>query len=899
MLRWLLPLALLLPAAAFAAPADFTVAPNGNDAWSGRLAEPNRARTDGPLASLAGAQRAVRALKAGRPARPITVLVRGGTYRIDRPVVFSPEDSGTPAAPITYAAAPGERPVIDGGRRITGFRQQGNLWTAALPEVAAGRWYFQQLFVNGKRAQRARTPNEGFFRVAGYDAATTDAQGRKISRQNTAFRFAPGDVRRWERLEDAVAVVYHSWETSLLRIKAVDLENSTVEFTGPAGWRFGYWGPKQRYHVENVAEALDAPGEWYLNRQTGVLSYFPLPGQKIETAEVVAPTTDELLRFDGIPEMGLPVEHVALRGLAFRHADWTLEPQGHSDAQAVFRVPAAIIATGARDCALEECEIAHVGTYGIWLRRGSSGCRLVKNHLFDLGAGAIRVGEMEMPRDAADFADGNLVENNYIHDYGEVYAAGVGVLVGQSSDNRIRHNEIHDGYYSGMSLGWNWGQSPTHAHRNLVEFNHIHHVMRGLLSDGAGIYTLGTSPGTAIRNNVIHDVFAYEQPPIAWGIYLDAESNQILVENNLCYNVLSGGLMMHNGGFANTVRNNVFARCAHQTVWRAQPRGEPATFERNVCWLTQGDLFLTDGSPDVKSTWDRNLYWRTDGKAMLFNDEALEDWQALGLDRTSLIADPQFIAPEKDDFRLKPTSPAITRLGFQPFDPGQAGLSGDPAWTALPRQVRFAATVLPPAPDKRVTGPIAEGFEETAPGEQPARAHTYLGEIAGGSVAVSGERAAAGQRSLKFTDAPGLKNEWDPHCFYQPRFRRGAVRLRFQLWTGAAAIPWVEWRTGGFPYAVGPSLKVDAKGGLLANGKPLVDLPREQWVGIEITCALGKAATGTYDLTVALPGQQPRRFAGLACDPKFARLEWLGFISLATTDAGFFVDDLSLEPVTP
>ncbi len=863
------------------------VAPQGNDADPGTEQK--------PFATIGRAQRAVRALLAGKqPGGPITVLLRGGVYRLTQPLAFTPADSGTKQCPVAYAAYPGEKPILDGGRPISGFRANGPVWTTTIPEVKEGRWRFSQLFVDGKRMTRARTPNEGFYRIARTLPEKAKPQGQPAANARTAFQFRPGDIEPWQRLEDAVVVVYHSWETALLHIRSLDMEKHRVEFTGPSCWHFGYFGPHRPYYVENVREALDAPGEWYLDRQTGQLSYYPLPGQQIDKIQAVAPVVEELVRFEGDPRRGALVEHVTLRGLTLRHADWSLEPQGHSDPQAVCTLPAAVTAKGAFDCGLERCELAHVGKYALWLREGCKKCRVTGNHLHDLGGGGIRVGETTMPQTPALEVGGNLIDNNYIHHYGEVYAAGVGVYVGQSSDNRISHNEIHDGYYSGMSIGWNWGQTPTKAHRNVIEFNHIHHVLRHRLSDGGGIYTLGTSPGTVIRNNVIHDVFSAAEPTIAWGVYLDAETNQVLVENNLCYNIHTGGLMMHNGGFANVVRNNIFARSATHLIWRAQPRGAPATFERNICYVTQGDLFLPDGSPDVKSTWDYNLYWRTDGKELVFNNETLDDWRQRGLDRHSLVADPKFLDPAGDDFRLAPDSPAIRQLGFQPFDTSQCGLYGDPAWVALPKQQRFAPTVMPPAPSHDPV-PVADDFEGYQPGDQPEGLVCALGTIAGGAIEISDERAASGKKSLKVSDAPGLQHDWDPHCFYQPRFLKGTAKVRFKLFLEPQATLLAEWRTGGYPYKTGPVLRIDPKGQLVANGKPLMSLPAGQWIEIQITCPLGKTARGVYDLTVSTANQPAKSFSGLPCDPAFKNLSWLGFISLATTHTAFFLDDVHVE----
>jgi hypothetical protein len=883
------------------------VSPAGNDAWSGRFMSPTVGKNDGPVATPQAAQAKARALIAAGLKEPLKIILRGGTYRLTTPLTFGPQDSGTKDCPVTWVSFSRERAILDGGRVITGWRQNGKLWETTIPEVKAGQWGFNELFVNGRRRHRARIPNDGYFHIAGAFFADRDPKTPNDPRASTAFIFNPGDLQPWADLPEAVVVVHHSWETSLHRIKTLDTKENFVEFTGPARWHFRYFGPRRRYYIENVFEGLDAPGEWHLNRATGVLSYMPMPGETIGKTEFVAPVVTELLRVQGQPDLGLPVEHLHFRDLTFRHSDYVLPPEGHSDAQADPSVSGAIVLTGARDCSLEGCELSHFGTYGIALRSGSKRCRIAQCHIYDGGAGLIRIGETGMTANAELRCDAHVIDNNYLHDYGEVYAGAVGLVVFQSSDNQITHNEIHDGYYTGISVGWNWGVTETQAHRNLISYNHVHHVLKERLSDGAAIYMLGTSPGTVIRNNLFHDVFAYESPLIGWGIYLDAHSNLITVENNLAYNTSNGSLMMHNGGFGHTIRNNIFARSANQLIWRARPVQQPSpTFERNLCVVTQGDLFLHDNEPDTTPAWDNNLYWRTDDTELLFMQDTFAEWQARGMDTHSLIADPQFVDLAKDDFRLKPTSPAITKLGFQPFDTSQCGLYGDRAWTDLPKQRRFPPTVMPAPATLRKPTTIAEDFEKTPVGQPAEDAYYSPGDVPGGSILVSEEQAASGRRALKFTDAPGLKNTWDPHMFYQPYQDRGTVRLRFKLWIGRGAEPWIEWRTSGYPYAVGPSLKVDAQDQLVANGQPLLKLPRastgsapvgEQWVAFEIVCKLGKDAPGTYDLKVTLPGAQPQDFPGLSCDPKFRQLAWLGFISLANQASVFYLDEVNLEVV--
>ncbi|MFI5378313.1 MAG: right-handed parallel beta-helix repeat-containing protein [Tepidisphaerales bacterium] len=469
--------------AAAAEPQLFYVAPNGNDVWTGRLAAPNAGRTDGPFASPAGARDALRRARAASVVGSVTVQVRAGTYRLGTPFILEAQDSGSADAPVVYEAFPGERPVLSGGRPITGFRQNGNLWEAEIPEAKAGQWYFRQLFVAGQRRQLARSPNTGYHRIATLIPGPPIPNAKPIARDK--FIFAPGDIKPYARLGDAYVVLMHSWETSIHPLKSVDTATNTVQFAAPMKewWCIGYWEDHQRYYVENALELLDQPGEWYLNRETGVLSYWPMPGEKLGQTEVIAPVLPELVRLAGNADKGEFVRNVTLRGLVFHHADWILDPRGNSSTQAAVDVPAAVTADGALNCAFEGCEVAHIGTYGVWFRRGCKDCRIQHNRLFDLGAGGIRVGEANMARTDVAETSRTLVDNNHLYDGGRIYPGCIGIWLAQASHNRISHNDIHDFYYTGISVGWNWGLTPDRTHDNIIEFNHVHDLGHGVMSD--------------------------------------------------------------------------------------------------------------------------------------------------------------------------------------------------------------------------------------------------------------------------------------------------------------------------------------------------------------------------------------------------------------------------------
>jgi len=712
------------------------------------------------------------------------------------------------------------------------------------------------------------------------------------------FRFKSGDLKAWPDLQNVEVVVFHSWNTSRVRIASVDEDQCVVRFTGPTQFRPLAWDPDQRYYVENVLDALDSPGEWFLDGLTGTLYYWPLPGEEMTKAEVVAPVLDELLRFAGDPDAGQFVEHVRVAGLSFQHADWTLSEEGYGDPQAAVTVPAVVSAKGARHCVVEQCEIAHVGTYGVWFSRGCKDNRIVQSHIHDLGAGGVRIGEATMAEKDVAESSRNVVSNNYIHDGGRVYAAGVGVWVAQSSHNEISHNDIHSFDYSGMSIGWNWNEAPNRTQHNLIEHNHVHHVVRGMLSDGGGIYTLGTQNGSIVRNNVFHDIFPYMgKPAMAWGIYMDQGSNGHLIENNIVYNTLTGGIM-NTGMRRNIVRNNIFALSSRQAIWRWQFQGEPpTTFERNIIYLTQGDLFHTDGGQnDFQSKWDHNLFWRTDGEELMFYEHSFDEWQAKGMDQHSAVADPQFFDAAGYDFRLKPTSPAL-EFGFKPIDVTGNGLYGPLEWVNLAKRAKFPPTVLPPLPPPPPPVAIDDDFETTPVGASPKFAELFV-EGKGDSICVTDETAASGSRCLKVTDVSGLEHPWNPHMVYVPHFRKGKAMLSFDVRIEKGAIFDHEWRDAGQPYHVGPSIRINLEGTLLANGKPLAEAPLGKWFHIDIVCGLGKKASPNYELTLRVPGEDPKTFNEVPCQSeKFKKIEWLGFVSNANGKAVFYLDNLRLELV--
>jgi parallel beta-helix repeat protein len=681
--RFTIMLVLFLSAVVQAEDIHFFVSTEGDDRWSGRYADPVE-QSDGPFATFERAMQAVRDLKAGDSlTAPVTVFFRGGTYRLKQPILFTPLDSGLPEAPITYRNYNDEKVILSGGRTVSGWQQQGNQWTVDLPEVLEQGVRFQQLFVNGERRFRARTPNSGYFQVKD----PMNNPDWPFHHYRYTFGFTAGDlISVWRNLRDIEIVLLHFWSDAHCPIESIDPQDLTVTLATPA-WRpftYDYTNEGARYFVDNVYEGLDAPGEWYLDRTLGRLYYLPMPGEDMTTAQVIVPEVDQLLIFQGDPLIRDYVQHLHFRGLTLAHNDWFLPPGDPGDHQSADTVPGAIKIIAGRDISIEECSLEHLGTYAVEIRDGSRFIAIRRNRITDVGAGGIMVTGGRAGSDSLLKTSHITITNNRLYQLGRIYYAGVGMLIMHTSDNLIAHNEIKDLYYTGISVGLEWGYKPSAAFNNKIEFNHIEKAGQGLLSDMGGIYTLGISPGTTIRNNLVHDI--YTSGYGGWGIYTDEGSSGILIEKNIVYDTKSAGFHQHYGQ-DNIVRNNIFAFGKIAQLMRSRDEQHKSfTFERNIVYWKNSGLLDKQWKGDTTNfVFRRNLYYRVDQKPVRFLNLSERKWQKRGQDVKSVFADPHFIDPEHGDFDLQDDSPAF-KLGFQPIDMTAIGPN---LWPDEVKEIRY------------------------------------------------------------------------------------------------------------------------------------------------------------------------------------------------------------------
>ena len=513
---------------------QFFVSPAGNDANPGTHTK--------PFASVTRARDAVRQVIAFGLRGDVTVLLNQGVYELSEPLFFGPVDSGSEQFAITYAAQPGETVILSGGKKISGWkRSEGGIWTVAVPGVAEGKWYFRNLFVHGNHAVRARFPNQ--------DAQPDCLQlkGAELTKDLTRFTLtvAPGTLGDWRNAADVEIMVAGNWEINRKRVESLDAKGNRIVLAPPHQSGPDYIFPRagRWYHLENARELLDQPGEWYLDRKTGTLSYWPRPGEDMEKVEVVAPVSQQLLVVKGTAQK--PVRNLHFNGLRFEHTDWELPKEGYMGVQASHyghgehpqqrwkHIPASICLTWAEHCSVEDGVLARIGGCGV---EAAMGCRenlIQGNQIFDVSANGILV---DGPNVEAEVPKGNRVINNHVHACGREFYGAVGIWVGFAQGTVVAHNLVHDLPYTGISVGWEWTPQPTVCKENRIEYNHVYDVMNRLC-DGGCIYTLGLQPGTVIRGNHLHDVHRSRlaQGAPNNGMFIDEGSKGFLFERNVIY----------------------------------------------------------------------------------------------------------------------------------------------------------------------------------------------------------------------------------------------------------------------------------------------------------------------------------------------------------------------------
>jgi len=566
---------------------DIWVSPTGSDRNPGTEAQPKAS-----LTMALRQARDMRRLNDPKIKDGIEIVLQGGVYRLVEPVYVQPEDSGTESSPTVIRAAKGQRPILSGGLPVTGWKKvtesidrlpaeaQGKVWAVDIPMIWGDPLNFRQLWVNGKKAERASTYYDGpLDRIIKSDAENEEMW-------IPAPKYSIKDSRQLE------FIIYQWWTIANLRVKSLNIigdrarlrfhqPESRVEFEHP--WPVPIDDPQDIYSADdkypfsgnsafffaNSLELLNRPGEWCRDLVTGKLYYWPRENEDITQAEVIVPVLETLIHLEGTLDQ--PVQHVRFHGIGIEHTNWTrpsvtghvplqdgmymidayrLRPVGtpgnrRLDNQAwLGRQPASVSLRSAEYIDFEKCVFQHLATTGLDCVESTHHSRIEGCIFRDIGGSGIKVGfyghlgyESHQPYDPTDaraVCHHIRIANNWITDCSNEYWGCDGVDVAFAHNVNIEHNEISHLNNAGISLGWGWTRKLNCMHNNRIHANNIHHFARQLY-DVAGIYVLSVQPFTEISNNSVHHL---EEAPYAhlkdhWHyIYLDEGSSFMQVKNN-------------------------------------------------------------------------------------------------------------------------------------------------------------------------------------------------------------------------------------------------------------------------------------------------------------------------------------------------------------------------------
>ncbi len=682
---------------------DLYVATNGNDAWPGTLAQPFR--------TVDRARLAVQSLKGHVSGRPITVLIRGGVYYLPATWTFGSQDSGTSTTPIVYANYPGEVPVISGGRQLTNWRQgPGNRWETTLPSGV----YFTQLWVNGARRYTARTTPNGYLYITGeYSTTGSTTTVNELSYSSNVVGGVPSSMAN---LGDVELIDFEAWDVPHLRVASVNTTTKRIITTTSLSKDSFFHGfiPGHHFLLVNVKEALKQPGQFYVDRPTGIVTYIPMAGETMSNTTIVAPRLAKILVTSNLG-------HVTFQGLTFAHSDWQIAKTGYMSGQADNNTPAGITITNSTGVIFESDTVAHTGGYGIEFQGTGipSGAtpylaQFKDGLVTDTGSGGMRVGGMGVCSGASAHTDANVpqhiyIGNNMITGGGRLAAVGWGILVGDAHNVLMEHNEISDFYNTGIGVGFNWGYACNFAHDDVVQFNSIHDLGHGVTEDMGGVYYLsGLNTGNQVLNNKVYNI---EQTPGtygAWGLYVDAGAMDVLFQNNLVYRTTDASLHVNSWYLPpptaqqpNRFINNVLAYGAMGAMDRHNDtKFLNVVFQRNVFyydkaaiqygyWYCEGTTTCTNyfqfnnnvyfnkavsGGQPASPFFRTPVFPSNGGQQPPVTWMTFKQWQAQGEDTQSLFANPVFVNPTPgvDNFTLQANSPAFS-VGFVAFDPSKAG----------------------------------------------------------------------------------------------------------------------------------------------------------------------------------------------------------------------------------
>lgn len=553
---------------------EIWISPKGSDF--------NDGTRQSPKATLTSALRQAREWRRTEDNRiqgGITIYMEGGTYAFYEPFFIRPEDSGTKESPTIIRSVGDEKVILSGGISINGWKKQGKVWVADVPVFNGRPLDFRQLWVNGKKAVRARDVEdfEKMNRICSVDEKNEILYVPAVSIRRLI------DNKGNLKAKYAEMVLHQMWCVANLRIRSVEVQgdSAAIRFHQPES-RIQFEHPWPRpmvttdghnsaFYLTNARELQDVPGEWYHDMDARKVYYYPREGEKMQEAEVIVPAVETLVRVEGT--LDRPVCHIRFEKITFSYTTWMRPSEkGHVPLQAgmyltdgyridpkmqrnylnhpldnqgwLGRPAAAVRVVAARQIDFERCRFEHLGSTGLDYEEAVQG-GVVRGCLFrDIAGNGLLVGsfspaahETHLPYDPADRREvctQQHINNCYFTEIGNEDWGCLAIAAGYVGDVNIEHNEISEVPYSGISLGWGWTQTVNCMRNNRVHANLIHHYAKHMY-DVAGIYTLGSQPKSYVTENCVHSIYkpGYVHDPNHWFyLYTDEGSSFITVRDN-------------------------------------------------------------------------------------------------------------------------------------------------------------------------------------------------------------------------------------------------------------------------------------------------------------------------------------------------------------------------------
>ena len=553
---------------------EIWISPKGSDFNDGTCQSPKAT-----LTSALRQAREWRRTEDNRIQGGITIYMEGGTYAFYEPVFIRPEDSGTKESPTIIRSVGDEKVILSGGISIKGWKKQGKVWVADVPVFNGRPLDFRQLWVNGKKAVRARDVEdfEKMNRICSVDEKNEILYVPAVSIRRLI------DNKGNLKAKYAEMVLHQMWCVANLRIRSVEVQgdSAAIRFHQPES-RIQFEHPWPRpmvttdghnsaFYLTNARELQDVPGEWYHDIDARKVYYYPREGEKMQEAEVIVPAVETLVRVEGT--LDRPVCHIRFEKITFSYTTWMRPSEkGHVPLQAgmyltdgyridpkmqrnylnhpldnqgwLGRPAAAVCVVAARQIDFERCRFEHLGSTGLDYEEAVQG-GVVRGCLFrDIAGNGLLVGsfspaahETHLPYDPADRREvctQQQINNCYFTEIGNEDWGCLAIAAGYVGDVNIEHNEISEVPYSGISLGWGWTQTVNCMRNNRVHANLIHHYAKHMY-DVAGIYTLGSQPKSYVTENCVHSIYkpGYVHDPNHWFyLYTDEGSSFITVRDN-------------------------------------------------------------------------------------------------------------------------------------------------------------------------------------------------------------------------------------------------------------------------------------------------------------------------------------------------------------------------------